>query len=147
MDIADAPKTPPVTSKPVNEAEEFICLFSMQLGNNVLLYGAEMDGVDSEEKLEEPISWDHLKFVEVKTSKIMENHRQEHNFRKKILKWWCQCFLVNIESVLCGLRTDDGIVKQLKNYSLSRMVEMSEVNIHTAFRFNIYTFIFHYNYS
>ncbi len=33
------------SSKPVNEAEEFCCVFRTRLGKHSVVYGAEMDGL------------------------------------------------------------------------------------------------------
>ncbi|XP_046426717.1 decapping and exoribonuclease protein-like [Neodiprion fabricii] len=125
--LTDSPGQASDTSKPVNEGEEFCCMFTSRLGNNRLLYGAEMDGVSSNEVLREPIDWKGVKFVELKTSRVIENRRQEENFRRyKLIKWWCQSFLVGIENVCCGFRDDDGIVRNLTNYSVPEMTRMSK---------------------
>ena len=36
--------------------------------------------------------------------------------RHKIIKWWCQCFLVGIPVVVCGFRNDHGVVSRLTDY-------------------------------
>ena len=96
----------PDTSKPVNENEEFCCLFRskvfeinflliisflckcLQVGGLSLVYGAEMDAYESQEELQSGDRLKPEKFVEMKTSRIVENERQDRTFRRfKILKW------------------------------------------------------------
>ena len=53
-----------------------------------LVYGAEMDAYDSTEKVHSREKLKPEKFVEMKTSRIVENERQDRTFRRfKILKW------------------------------------------------------------
>ena len=53
-----------------------------------LVYGAEMDTYDSNEKVQSGEKLKPEKFVELKTSRIVENDWQDRTFRRfKILKW------------------------------------------------------------
>ena len=53
-----------------------------------MVYGAEMDAYDSKEKMHRGEKLKPEKFVEMKTSRIVENERQDRTFRRfKILKW------------------------------------------------------------
>ena len=86
---------------PVNENEEFCCVFKSRLGSNSLLYGAEMDGfkmADASKRCDVAaldLSNDGV-FVELKTSRLIENDRQWNSFcRFKTQKWWAQSFMVN----------------------------------------------------
>ena len=126
--VEDAPDKDPDTTQPVNESEEFCCMFQRRFGEHTILYGAEMDGVLSEKTLNDPLPLKDLRFVELKTCKTIESNSQDRNFRKfKLIKWWSQSFLVGIDNVLCGFRDDNGIVRNLTNYSLSQIVDMSKV--------------------
>ena len=85
----------------VNENEEFCCIFKSRLGSNSVLYGAEMDGFklcDAAKKKsgdDVDLSTDGV-FVELKTSRLIENDRQMNSFcRYKTLKWWAQSFMVS----------------------------------------------------
>ena len=84
-----APGVDPDTESPVNENEEFCCLFRTRIEDISLVYGAEMDAYKSEtRKFDENDPTKLLnpdKFVELKTSRIIENQRQDRNFRYKIL--------------------------------------------------------------
>ena len=86
----------------VNENEEFCCMFKSRLGSNSILFGAEMDGYQlnesSESQNKKPddinLSTDGH-FVEMKTSRLIENDRQHTTFCWfKTQKWWAQSFMV-----------------------------------------------------
>lgn len=59
------------------------------------------------------------KFLELKTSRIIETDKQNRNFRKfKLLKWWSQSFLVGTRQIQCGWRDDDGLVSDLQTFNV-----------------------------
>ncbi|XP_008560702.1 decapping and exoribonuclease protein [Microplitis demolitor] len=125
--LSDEPNKPPDTSKPVDEKEEFCCVFQSRLRERKLLYAAEMDGVYSDKLLTDPLPIENLKFIELKTSRIVDNERQFSNLKKfKFIRWWSQSFLVGIENILCGFRDDKGIVRNLKNYRVADLPRISE---------------------
>ena len=63
----------------------YICF---QVGGLSLVYGAEMDAYESQEELQSGDRLKPEKFVEMKTSRTVENERQDRTFRRfKILKW------------------------------------------------------------
>lgn len=50
--LSESPFNDPDTSAPVNECEEFSVVYQTQLAGMTLLYGAEMDGIVSEQPLQ-----------------------------------------------------------------------------------------------
>ncbi|TXT13195.1 hypothetical protein VHUM_01596 [Vanrija humicola] len=48
--------------------------------------------------------------VELKTNKVIESERHDAVFHKKLLKHWAQSFLLGVETVEVGFRTDSGIL-------------------------------------
>lgn len=112
----------PILDKAVLEAEEFCCVFRSRLNQFSLVYGAEMDGYDSDSIIEQRQLLKPEKFVEMKTSRIIENDRQHRNFcRFKILKWWGQSFLVGIEEIVCGWRDDEGFVRDIESFKIRQL--------------------------
>lgn len=68
---------------PVKEGEEFCCLFRTKLNDRRLIYGAEMDAVTSDVPLEDCLEDLMLaEFIELKTSRKLDNCRQERNFKR-----------------------------------------------------------------
>jgi len=119
------PKASPDTSVPVNENEEFCCLFRSKVGGLSLVYGAEMDAYESQEEVQSGDRLKPEKFVEMKTSRIVENERQDRTFRRfKILKWWAQSFLVGTQEVLCGWRDDNGMVWNLESFKVRELPKL-----------------------
>lgn len=113
---------------PVNENEEYCCLFRTRLGNHSVVYGAEMDGFRMKTPSEGPLNPDDIDlnqdghFIELKTTRIIDSPRLEASFaRHKVIKWWCQSFLVCIPVVVCGFRNDNGLVTRLTDYPTSKL--------------------------
>lgn len=101
-------------------------MYSSNLEGKRVLYGAEMDGIVSNEPVDKCCMNDdllnRLEFVEVKAKRRETNRRQADNFyRFKTRNWWCQSFLVNIRRIFVGLRDDRGIVDEIKEMSLNEI--------------------------
>lgn len=110
-------------------------MYSATLNGKRLMYGAEMDGIDSAEAMDlETIDLNKCKFVEVKV-KLKEQHdKQRQNFlRFKLRNWWCQSFLVNIKTILVGTRNNDGIVTGLSTVSVKDIPK--QVNVRHIFHY------------
>jgi len=111
-----------------NWSEEFCCLFRTRIGKVSVVYGAEMDAYQSDKiiKPEEPLLPE--KFLELKTSRIIETDNQNRNFRKfKLLKWWSQSFLVGTRQIQCGWRDDDGLVSDLQTFNVKDIPKVQEM--------------------
>lgn len=48
-------------------------------------------------------------------------------YRHKLLKWWCQSFLVGIETIYCGFRDDNGVVTSVKEFRVRDLPKMAKV--------------------
>lgn len=99
--------------------EQFCVVYRAKLGQSDdpsaqkfrLLYGAEIDCVD-----------DRGRYIELKTSRVIDGWRQDRNFKKfKLIKWWLQSFLAGIDRIICGHRDDAGIIKHLTTYEVGDM--------------------------
>lgn len=123
----------PNINVPVNENEEFCCMFRTRLGNHELLYGAEMDGIESDDAVDlASADLDSLKFVELKVKLREERENQYRNYlRFKLRNWWCQSFLVNIKNIIMGTRNDKGIVDQVTRLDVRSIPKMAQVSTNT----------------
>jgi len=124
--MSDTVNGQPDPSPPVVESEEFCCMFRTRLGAHSIVYGAEMDGLEVNDRLNgltgdvDGIDLNGETFVELKTSRIVEHPGQERTLKKfKQIKWWCQSFLVGVPTIVCGFRDDDGIVEKVVQYSVN----------------------------
>lgn len=128
--LLDDPSVIPNTEVPVIESEEFCCVFKANLNGTKLLYGAEMDGIESNIKYDLNYKdLNELNFIELKVNLRAINERQKTNFfRYKLRNWWSQCFLANVEKILIGTRSENGIVNELSELdvkSIPRLVRVS----------------------
>lgn len=110
------------------EAEEFCCMFTTKFEGTTILYGAEMDGIESAGEFTDTDVND-LTFVELKVRMKPSNQRQMDNFyRFKTINWWCQSHLANVQKIVVGLRNQAGIVDALETMDVESLPKMSEVN-------------------
>ncbi|ALC49162.1 CG9125 [Drosophila busckii] len=115
------PQEKPITDVPVNESKEFACIYSSKLNGLKLLYGAEMDCIKSTQRLDlrQESQLRAAQFVELKTSALDMNFRQQRSFDNyKSSNWWCQSYLVGIGSILAGLRDPQGMLHEIKEYDV-----------------------------
>lgn len=116
------PNQTPDPDEPANANEEFCVMFSTRVNNTLVLYGAEVDGVDSSVAIgEENEILNGVKLVEVKTSRIVTSQKGEKTLLQKTLKWFCQSFLVGIEDIYVGFRDDKGFVKTVEKSAVNEM--------------------------
>lgn len=141
--MPDDPSATPDTEIPVIESEEFCCVFKANLEGKKLLYGAEMDGIDSNIKYNlENVDLNELHFIELKVNLRAVHEKQKRNFfRYKLRNWWSQCFLAKVEKIWIGTRNQDGIVNELSELDVSsipRLVQVStKTDLHLVIWFGI----------
>ena len=89
----------------VNTWREFGVIFKSKLGGHRLIFGAEVDGLDS----------DGSSYVELKTSRSLKEPSQYTTFyQQKLISFWVQSFLAGIPKILVGFRSDRGIIKSIE---------------------------------
>lgn len=142
---SSSPSELPTPEQPNDERPEFCLMFTTKLGPFKLLYGAEVDGTDSWVKLNTLDDLQKAFWIELKTSKQVETKYQHDTFVKKILGWWCQSFLVGIDSIICGFRNDHGIINRLENFQTSELAKKGkgywEPNVCMNFLLRFLTFV------
>lgn len=120
--FASAPKAEPDAAAPANANEEFCVMFSSRVNDTLVLYGAEVDGVDSETAVDPKNEvLRGVKLVEVKTNRFISSQKDERTFLLKTLKWFCQSYLVGIDDIFVGFRDDKGIVEEVVRYPVSEL--------------------------
>lgn len=120
--FAKTPNKTPDLNETVNANEEFCVMFSTRINDTLILYGAEVDGVDSNVVIDEENELlNGVKLVEVKTNRIISNQRGHRTFLQKTMKWFCQSFLVGIDAIYVGFRDDRGIVRNLEKFSVNEL--------------------------
>lgn len=130
--LPDSPTSDPNTDDAVLESEEFCCMFSTKLDGTSILFGAEMDGIESDSPIElSKVNWNDLRFTEVKVCLKPSNRRQFNNFyRFKTRNWWCQSYLTNVQRIVVGHRTETGIVDEIESMYVHDLEKMSQVRLY-----------------
>ncbi|ELU05819.1 hypothetical protein CAPTEDRAFT_186717, partial [Capitella teleta] len=124
-----SPSEKPETSVPVNNNEGFCSVVRSRLDQHSMVFGGEVDCYSGDKKEKE--------YVELKTSREMDKPNQLRNFKKfKLLKWWCQSFLLGVPRVVCGFRDDDSIVQRIKTYSTLEIPKLCQ-DVHDCWQPNV----------
>ncbi|CAK9799696.1 Decapping nuclease DXO homolog [Anthophora plagiata] len=118
--VSNTPHEDPDLSVPLNENEEFCCMFKANFGTTSLFYGAEMDGIYSQEIVQDTIVGKNVQFVEMKTLFFKKLKKGKLIEEDKKLLWWAQIYPVGIRSIICGLRTVNGIVNRVEKIDFDR---------------------------
>eukprot|EP00112_Aurelia_sp_Birch-Aquarium-sp1_P006368 Seg1704.5_Seg1704.6 transcript_id=Seg1704.5_Seg1704.6/GoldUCD/mRNA.D3Y31 product="Decapping and exoribonuclease protein" protein_id=Seg1704.5_Seg1704.6/GoldUCD/D3Y31 len=109
----EADKGSKTERKETNNCEAFCSVVRTRLNKNSLVFGAEVDCCTLRDgKVIAPDS-----YIELKTSRIIDNPRQMRNFANfKMKKFWAQSYIAGVPKIICGMRDDDGIVRELHDY-------------------------------
>ncbi|CAN0219202.1 unnamed protein product [Laminaria digitata] len=93
----------------------YCALYRSRLGNHNVLMGAEIDACRPN---------DPGRFVEIKTTRIIQAPKDEQIFKKhKTLKYWAQCYLAGVRDLVVGYRDDHGIVRDVKSWTTDALVD------------------------
>lgn len=105
-------------------------MFKTNLEGKRVLYGAEMDGIDSEVKYDlDHVDLNKVQFVELKVNLRAVHEKQKANyFRYKLRNWWAQCFLAKIDKIVVGTRTQNGIVNELSELEVRNIPRLVRVS-------------------
>lgn len=126
----DDPGKEPITNVPVNENEEFCCMFSSSFNGQKMLYGAEMDGIESNEVYNlDSIDLNKFNFIELKVKLREQHERQRKNYyRFKLRNWWCQSFLANVQKIIVGTRTPNGLIEDITTMFVKDIPKQNRVS-------------------
>ncbi|KAJ8872071.1 hypothetical protein PR048_025672 [Dryococelus australis] len=80
--LADTVDGTPNVDRPVDENEELCVVFGSEASGFNMLYGAEIDGVDSNTQIRSYEDLRKAKFVELKTHRTIQNRSHESNFKR-----------------------------------------------------------------
>ncbi|XP_077275402.1 decapping and exoribonuclease protein-like isoform X1 [Temnothorax americanus] len=125
--VADHPSHKPDLSVPLNECEEFHCMFKANFGNHSLLYGAEIDGISSQQPITDTLIGKTFEIIELKTFP-MGNIINGKIYRHVVSQWWSQNYLVEINRVICGLKGERSTVRMIKEYPTHDLPKLSKLS-------------------
>ncbi|KAI2799253.1 hypothetical protein RDWZM_006808 [Blomia tropicalis] len=94
--------------------------YESSFGKIDLMYAAEFDcldeGMTNSSFLEN--------FVEIKTTRHMRNEYHIQDFhRKKLIKWWCQCYLGGVDKIICGYK-NRNVVDEIESMDVNQIPRM-----------------------
>ena len=111
--------------KVINNSEAFCSVVRSRLNEHSLLFGAEVDCCTL---IDGKVVPSHS-YIELKTSRVMDNARLYRNFASfKLIKYWAQSYLAGVPKVVCGLRNDDGIVQKIETYETLKIPDIAFMN-------------------
>ncbi|KAI9595501.1 RAI1 like PD-XK nuclease-domain-containing protein [Syncephalis fuscata] len=97
----------------VNTNEQYCSVYRTKLGNHTMIMGAEVDCISEEKRADQPSA----NYIELKTSRVIQNEHDRHFFaKKKLIKFWAQSFLAAVPKIIVGFRDDRGRVRSLGTY-------------------------------
>ncbi|GFT47821.1 decapping and exoribonuclease protein [Trichonephila clavipes] len=111
----------PDMSSKTHQLEEFCVILKNVLNDHKLLYKAEIDAVIPHRQ-PTPGYGETSCYTELKTSKncITEDEKYRFN-RYKSITWWAQSCLAGISEIICGKRSNDGIVRSIDVFYVSNL--------------------------
>ncbi|XP_063287520.1 decapping and exoribonuclease protein [Pelobates fuscus] len=125
---ADSPDGQPSPSAVVNTNEAFCSVLFARLSTHSFLISGEVDCCDPLATNSNPPSC----YVELKSSAQIRNPHQQRSFnRYKLLKWWCQSFLLGIPLIVAGFRNPEGKVVSLQDYRTSDIPHLIRTDQHS----------------
>lgn len=90
-----------------------------------MLYKAEIDGIYPKEPITDTLVGKDIEFVELKTlNRLLLDKLAQSITKLKLLKWWCQSYLGNVQKIVCGCRDQYGFITLLKEFRLSELTEI-----------------------
>ena len=95
----------------VSNYAQYCSIVRTGLGKVKMILGGEVDAVMAfkPEDKSKPIDW-----VELKTTAIVTNDKEQTKYERKLLKFWAQSFLLGVPRVIVGYRSQQGILERLE---------------------------------
>lgn len=112
-------------TQPVDTRASYCSLVATRLDRHPLLMAGEVDCcVPETPGVQSPTSV-HSRYVELKTSRVLQSEHDQVKFERKMLKLWAQSFLLGIPTIIVGFRDDQGTVRDIQTFetvSMARLV-------------------------
>lgn len=114
------------TGCPIADPDSYGILVKSGIGNVDLVYGAETDCVEGYK----PSANKQANYIELKTTRIIENANQARVFEKKLLRSWIQSFLAGVPRIVYGYRNDNlelQAVEEFRTDDLPKLIKNSRL--------------------
>ena len=102
--------------EPIDCLDAFCAVVRTGVGRHRLIMGGEVDCWDGERT-------GLAGYVELKTTRVMDNPSQVARFeRDKLLKWWAQSFPIGVRRIVVGFRDDAGFCRKLQTLETLKLL-------------------------
>lgn len=107
-------------SQIVSNYAQYCSIVRTGFGKVKMIIGGEVDAVldYKPEDKSQPINW-----VELKTSAIVRNDRDQVKLERKLLKFWAQSFLLGVPKIVVGYRSQQGVLERLEELDTQTIPE------------------------
>lgn len=108
-------------SQIVDNEEQYCSIVTTGIGNTSMILAGEVDAVlgAKPHSPNDPIPW-----IELKTSELPTNPKQDIKFERKLLKFWAQSFLLGVPKIIVGFRSPDGFLLKLVEHNTQKLPSM-----------------------
>jgi RAT1-interacting protein len=108
----------------VSNYAQYCSIVRTGFGNVKMILGGEVDAVMAHkpEDKSQPIDW-----VELKTTAIINNEKDQTKYERKLLKFWAQSFLLGVPKIVVGYRTQQGILDRVEELDVPSIPEKLKV--------------------
>lgn len=114
----------------------FVSYFKGKFGNHKLLYSFEIEAIDSDKVLQEPVDWEKVKYVELRTHKLDSYLNRFRDFCKfKLRGTWTKSYFTKTNQVVFGFQDNHGIVSELQSYTMAEVKELGKVCFYFSYLF------------
>lgn len=109
----------------VSNYAQYCSIVRTGFGKVKMVIGGEVDAVSDHkpEDKSQPINW-----VELKTSAIVRNDRDQVKLERKLLKFWAQSFLLGVPKIVVGYRSQQGMLERLEELDTQSIPEKIRLN-------------------
>ncbi|TGZ50725.1 hypothetical protein DBV15_12061, partial [Temnothorax longispinosus] len=122
--VADHPLHEPDSSVPLNESEEFHCMFKANFAGISLLYDAKIDAISSQQLITDTLIGKPFESIGLKMFQMRIRHMR--STPGIISKCWSTNFLANANRIVVGFRDATNTVKVIKEYSMADLLRLSK---------------------
>ena len=104
----------------VSNYAQYCSIVRTGFGKVKMIIGGEVDAVMDFKPTDtsQAINW-----VELKTTAIVNNDRDQVKLERKLLKFWAQSFLLGVPKIVVGYRTQQGILERLEELDTQSIPE------------------------
>jgi RAT1-interacting protein len=95
----------------VSNYAQYCSVVRTGFGKVKMILGGEVDAVTAfkPDDKTQPVGW-----VELKTTAMVTNDKEQVKYERKLLKFWAQSFLLGVPRIIVGYRTQQGMLEQLE---------------------------------